>query len=189
MCPSHIAPLELCASGLKQKQRSKPAPPPDLHFALQQTLVSVAAPSIAARSVAIVRSAIVTGAPFAIMNGPATIRLPAAIIPRSVMARWAVIWRVSASRRPSCIVAGVRVIAPSARPAKSVAAPPVVVAPIGPWSHSQKDAIVKIPWPVISLWDAGIRSVIVVSVWTRWWRAERDRHLRIGIWNQGCRYQ
>lgn len=93
------------------------------------------------------------------------------------MARWPVIRRVPAFRWMPRIVAGVRVIVPSTRPAKTIAAPSVVVAPISPRPNPQENSIVEISWPVISRRSTAIGRIAIVAIRTRGRRAERDRHL------------
>jgi hypothetical protein len=73
----------------------------------------------------------------------------------------------------------------SATIAEAMAAPPVAIAPSRPWTHAQKDAVVKIARPVKPDGRAGIRSVIVVSVRTDGWCAYVDGNLRVSRWQKG----
>jgi hypothetical protein len=73
----------------------------------------------------------------------------------------------------------------SATIAEAMVAPPVAIAPSRPWTHAQKDAVVKIARPVIPDGRAGIRSVIVVSVRTDGWCAYVDGNLRVSRWQKG----
>ena len=77
------------------------------------------------------------------------------------------------------------VVASSAFAHKAMAAPAVAVAPSAPWTHPQEDAVVEVPWPVVTIGRAGIRRIAVVAVCTAWLNADVNHKLRLSHWRQG----
>jgi hypothetical protein len=64
-------------------------------------------------------------------------------------------------------------------------APAVSVAPAGPWTHAQEDAIEKVILPVIALWGAAVGFGFVIAPLTDGWFADFDGDLRANRWRQG----
>jgi len=71
-------------------------------------------------------------------------------------------------------------IAPAASFYKPMAAPAIAIAPAGPWSHAQKDAVVEVPRPVKSIRRAGVGRVVVITVLANRLNADADDELRVG---------
>src|SRR5271163_3809603 len=78
------------------------------------------------------------------------------------------------------------VISSTAGSDKAMASPTVVIAPAGPRTHAQKDAVVEVARPVITNRGAGIRCIAVVAVRRDGRRTTYgDGNLRIRFWRQG----
>ena len=98
--------------------------------------------------------------------------------------------RAAAPACKAAVIGGIpasAAIASAAAVNKPVPAPAVAIAPAGPWSHAQKDAIVKVSRPIKAHRRTGIRSVVVIAI-----RADRrnaDPHsnhdLRWSGWRHG----
>jgi hypothetical protein len=71
-------------------------------------------------------------------------------------------------------------------------APAVAVTPVGPWAHTQEDAVVEVPRPVKSIRRAGVWGIVVVAVGAfrrrrrrrRRRTADADDDLRVRGWRQ-----
>ena len=77
------------------------------------------------------------------------------------------------------------VIASSAFARKAMAAPAVAIAPAAPGAHAQENAVVEVPWPVVTIGRAGIRRIAVVAIRTAWLNADVNQNLRWSRWRQG----
>jgi hypothetical protein len=96
----------------------------------------------------------------------------------------ATLWAAMSAHR--AVIAGLRgaMVVTAMAAAKAVAAPAVVVTPMGPWTDAQEDAIVEIPAPVVALRRAAVRCVAVIAVGTgRRRTTDVDGNLRVGALN------
>jgi hypothetical protein len=82
-------------------------------------------------------------------------------------------------------VAATAVIVSATVTAEAMAAPAVAIAPAGPGTHAQEDAIVEIARSVESHGGAGVGSVVVVAVRTDRLNPDVDDELSVGRWRQG----
>ncbi len=91
----------------------------------------------------------------------------------------------------SCIIAAIgesaaaAAIVSSPAAAKAMAAPAVSIAPTGPRTHAEEDAVVEIPRPVKSVGRAGVWSVVIVTIGADRWNADADHNLRGSRWRKG----
>ena len=67
----------------------------------------------------------------------------------------------------------------------AMAAPAVRVAPAGPWTHTQEDAVEEVILPIKALGRAAVRCGFVIAPLTDGWFADFDGNLRASRWRQG----
>jgi hypothetical protein len=51
---------------------------------------------------------------------------------------------------------------------EAMTAPAVAIAPVGPWTHSQEDAVIEITRSIKTVGRTGIGCIVVVAVGTDW---------------------
>jgi hypothetical protein len=67
----------------------------------------------------------------------------------------------------------------------AMAAPAVLVAPAGPRTHAQEDAVEEVIRPVKARGCAAVRRIVVVAPLTDGWNADANDNLRASRWRQG----
>ena len=77
-------------------------------------------------------------------------------------------------------ITAIAVIVSSSAADEAMAAPAVAVAPAGPWTHAQEDAVIEIARPVKANRRAGVRRVVVITVGTGRLNTNDHLHLRVG---------
>jgi hypothetical protein len=60
-------------------------------------------------------------------------------------------------------------IASATTAGEAMAAPTMAIAPVGPWTHSQEDAVVEIAGPIKAAGGAGIGCIVVVTIGADGW--------------------
>jgi hypothetical protein len=60
---------------------------------------------------------------------------------------------------------------------EAMVAPAVGVAPAGPWSYAEEDAVVEISWPIKPIGRAGIWRILVIAPLADGWNADFDGNL------------
>jgi len=68
---------------------------------------------------------------------------------------------------------------------EAMLAPAVTITPAGPWTHAQKDTVVKVIRPVIALGGAAVRPNFVVAPMANGWFADFNGNLRANLWRYG----
>jgi hypothetical protein len=76
-------------------------------------------------------------------------------------------------------IAAPAVIAASAAITEAMFAPSVSVAPAGPGTHTEEDAVVEVSWPVKAIGRAAVGRVVVVAVGANRWNADFDVYLSL----------
>lgn len=82
----------------------------------------------------------------------------------------------------SAVVATTTVISSATGADKAVITPTVAITPVRPWPHAEEDAVIEIPWPVVTVRGAGIRRIVVITVGADG-RTYADANLRICYWH------
>jgi hypothetical protein len=82
------------------------------------------------------------------------------------------------------LIAAAAVVAASAGLDEAMFAPAVPVAPAGPGTHAQEDAVVKISWPVKAHGRAAVGRSFVIAVGANRWNADFDCNLSFSRWRQ-----
>jgi hypothetical protein len=81
------------------------------------------------------------------------------------------------------IITGPSVVAASmAMIVEAMFAPAVTIAPAGPGTHAQEDAVVEVIRPVKALGRASVRPSFVVAPLANGWFADFNRNLRVSLW-------
>ena len=75
------------------------------------------------------------------------------------------------------------VVTSAAISAEAMPTPAVVIAPAGPWTHPQEDAVIEIPRAVEAHRRAGIRRIVVVTIGANRLNTQVDYNLGMGC---GC---
>ena len=83
-----------------------------------------------------------------------------------------------------CVTA-VAVIASAPLTGEAMGAPSVTIAPSGPRSHAQEDAIVEIARPVKAHGGAAVGSIVVIAVGAYGLNADANDNLRMSRWRDG----
>jgi hypothetical protein len=81
-------------------------------------------------------------------------------------------------------IAAPAVIAASAAITEAMFAPSVSVAPAGPGTHTEEDAVVEVSWPVKAIGRAAVGRSFVIAVGADRWNADFDCNLSFSRWRQ-----
>ena len=59
-------------------------------------------------------------------------------------------------------------VASAAVAGEAMISPAVAITPVGPWAHAQKDAVIEVARPIITIGRAGIGRIAVIAIGTDW---------------------
>ena len=102
-----------------------------------------------------------------------------------VAGRTAVVAIVVAAVIAAATAVDIAVIIPAARATIPVTSPTVVIAPVGPGSYAEEDAVVEVAGAVVAIGRARVRRVVVVAIRAPWRRSAADVHANGDL--RGCR--